>query len=116
MEISRQAPDTRTYLFFLLILFVAVLWAVFLLEQGVVWLSALLFIIAVGMSFFSFTYYKKLRSWIFFYLIVLVALLWAVFLLEKGVFWMSALLFIIAVGMSFFSFMMVDEEKAEERK
>lgn len=118
MELSRQPPDPRTYLFFYLILFVAVLWAIFLLITGtLVYLSISIVIVAAFISLFSFTYYRKVRTWIFFYLIVLVALLWAVFLLQQGVMiWVSVLLFIMAAGMSFFSFVMVDEETAEAQK
>ncbi len=115
MEISRQPPDKRTYLFFFLILLAAVLWATFLLITGtLVYLSISIVIIAAFISMFSFTYYRKIRTWIFFYLIVLVALLWAVFLLEQGVMIeVSVLLFIMAAGMSFFSFVMEDDKTAE---
>lgn len=45
----------RTCIFFYLIVLVALLWAVFLLVQGIMlWMSMLLFIIAGGMSIFSF--------------------------------------------------------------
>lgn len=112
MELPRQQPEKRTYLFFFLILLVAILWATFLLVTGtMVYLSISIVIVAAFISLFSFTYYRKLRTWIFFYLIILVALLWAVFLLKQGVMiWMSVLLFIVAGGMSIFSFVMTDEE------
>jgi len=115
---SRQKPEKRAYLFFFLILLVAILWATFLLITGtMVYLSISIVLIAAFISLFSFTYYRKLRTWIFFYLIVLVALLWAVFLLEQGVMiWMSALLFIVAGGMSIFSFVMEDEEQEPVQK
>lgn len=118
MELTRQPPEKRTYLFFFLILFAAVLWATFLLMTGtMVYLSISIMIIAAFISLFSFTYYRKLRTWIFFYLIVLVALLWAVFLLQQGVMlWMSVLLFIVAGGMSTFSFVMMDDEQQEGEK
>ncbi|OPY37407.1 MAG: hypothetical protein A4E35_01323 [Methanoregula sp. PtaU1.Bin051] len=118
MEISRQLPEKRTYLFFLLILLAAVLWATFLLVTGtLVYLSISIVIIAAFISLFSFTYYRKIRTWIFFYLIVLVALLWAVFLLQQGVMlWVSVLLFVMAAGMSFFSFVMEDEAPAKGEK
>ncbi len=118
MEISRQQPDKRTYIFFFLILLVAILWATFLLITGtMIYLSISIVLIAAFISLFSFTYYRKLRTWIFFYLIVLVALLWAVFLLVQGVMiWMSVLLFIVAGGMSIFSFVMADEEPGPEQK
>lgn len=113
MEIPRQQPDKRTYLFFFLILLVAILWATFLLVTGtMIYLSVSIVLIAAFISLFSFTYYRKLRTWIFFYLIILVALLWAVFLLKQGVMiWMSVLLFIVAGGMSIFSFVLTDEEQ-----
>ena len=112
MEISRQQPDKRTYIFFFLILLVALLWATFLLVTGTMAIvSVMIVIIAAFVSLFSFTSYGKLRTWIFFYLIVLVALLWAVFLLEQGVMiWMSVLLFIVAGGMTIFSFVMDDNQ------
>ena len=45
----------RTWIFFYLIVFTATLWAVFLLRQGeMIWVSALLFLIAGGTSIFSF--------------------------------------------------------------
>lgn len=115
MEKSKTPPDKRTYLFFFLILFAAILWATFLLMTGtMVYLSISIVIIAAFISLFSFTYYRKIRTWIFFYLIVLVALLWAVFLLEQGVMiWVSVLLFIIAGGMTTFSFVMTDQEQEE---
>lgn len=47
----------RTWIFFYLIVLTAILWASFLLMQGVmVWVSALLFIIAGGTSLFSFLF------------------------------------------------------------
>ena len=45
----------RTWIFFYLIVLVAVLWASFLLMQGaMIWVSALLFLIAGGTTIFSF--------------------------------------------------------------
>ena len=118
MEISRQQPDKRTYIFFLLIFLVALLWATFLLVTGTMAIvSVSIVIIAAFVSLFSFTGYGKLRTWIFFYLIVLVALLWAVFLLQQGVMiWMSILLFIVAGGMTIFSFVMNDEQEGKEEE
>jgi hypothetical protein len=118
MELSRQPPEKRTYLFFFLILFAALLWATFLLITGTfIYLSLSIVIIAAFISLFSFTYYRKIRTWIFFYLIVLVALLWAVFLLQQGVMiWVSVLLFIMAAGISTFSFVMTDEEEEDKKQ
>jgi len=45
----------RTWIFFYLIVLVALLWATFLLVNGVmIWVSVLLFIVAAGISIFSF--------------------------------------------------------------
>jgi hypothetical protein len=118
MEISRQPPENRTYLFFFLILFVAILWATFLLTTGtMVYLSLSIVIIAAFVSLFAFTYHRKIRTWIFFYLIILVALLWGAFLLQQGtLIWVSVLLFALAGGMSIFSFVMTDEEPAQHKE
>ncbi len=106
-------PDTRTWIFFFLILLVAMLWASFLLIRGeMIAVSTTLAIIAAFISFFSFICSTKYRTWIFFYLIVLVALLWASFLLMQGaMIWVSALLFIVAGGTTIFSFLFTEQEK-----
>nr|WP_321350401.1 hypothetical protein [uncultured Methanoregula sp.] len=103
-------PEKRTWIFFFLILLVAILWASFLLIRGeMVETSLLLAITAIFISIFSFVHCSRHRLWIFFYLIVLVAILWASFLLMKGaMIWVSALLFILAGGTTIFSFLLVE--------
>ena len=113
MEITCTIPDKRTWIFFFLILFVALLWSSFLLVTGqMLATSVMLAVLAGFISLFSFTCCAKYRSWIFFYLIVLVALLWASFLLMQGVMvWVSVLLVLISVGSSLFSFMFCEKEQ-----
>ncbi|MCK9579213.1 MAG: hypothetical protein M0Q92_02040 [Methanoregula sp.] len=105
--------EKRTWIFFFLILLVALLWAAFLLIQGeMVAVSSTLAITAAFISFFSFTCCTKYRTWIFFYLIVLTAILWSSFLLMQGaMLWVSAFLFIVAGGTSIFSFLFCESEQ-----
>jgi hypothetical protein len=112
MESCCTVPEKRTWIFFFLILLVALLWASFLLLRGeMVTVSTTLAIIAAFISFFSFTLCTKYRTWIFFYLIVLTAILWASFLLMQGaMIWVSALLFIVAGGTCIFSFLFCETE------
>lgn len=106
-------PDKRTWIFFFLIVLVALLWASFLLIRGeMIAVSTTLAVIAAFISFFSFICSTKYRTWIFLYLIVLVALLWASFLLMQGaMIWVSALLFIVAGGTTIFSFLFTEKER-----
>ena len=106
-------PEKRTWIFFFLILLVALLWASFLLIRGeMIAVSITLAITAGFISIFSFVITRKYRTWIFFYLILLVALLWASFLMMQGAMvWVSTLLFIIAGGTTIFSFLLCDGEE-----
>ncbi|NMB79372.1 MAG: hypothetical protein GYA23_09815 [Methanomicrobiales archaeon] len=112
MEACAMHPEKRTWIFFFLILLVALLWATFLLIRGeMVAVSTTLAVVAAFISFFSFTCCTKYRTWIFFYLIVLTAVLWATFLLLQGAMvWVSALLFIVAGGTTIFSFLFCETE------
>ena len=113
MESICRLPEKRTWIFFFLILLVALLWATFLLIRGeMVAVSTTLAIIAAFISFFSFTCCTKFRTWIFFYLIVLTAVLWATFLLmQRAMIWVSALLFTVAGGTTVFSFLFCEDEQ-----
>ena len=110
MDTSCTVPEKRTWIFFFLILLVALLWASFLLYKGqMAEMSILLAITSVFISLFSFTYCTQHRTPISFYLIVFVAILWASFLLIRGaMIWVSALLFIVAVCTSIFSFHLIE--------
>ena len=106
-------PYKRTWVFFFLILFVALLWSVFLLvNEQMIGTSIMMGTLAAFISLFSFTCCAKYRKWIFFYLIVFVALLWAAFLMrQEAMIWVSILLVIVSVGMSMFSFMFCETEQ-----
>jgi hypothetical protein len=106
-------PEKRTWVFFFLILFVALLWAAFLLVRGeMIAVSTALVMIAVFISLFSFIHCKKMRTWIFFYLIVMTAMLWASFLLMKGaMIWVSAFIFLVSGGVSIFAFCFYEAEQ-----
>jgi hypothetical protein len=103
-------PEKRTWIFFFLILLVALLWASFLLIRGqMVEMSIMLAVSAVFISLFSFVHCTSHRTWIMFYLIVFVAILWASFLLIRGAMvWVSALLFIVAGCTTIFSFLLIE--------
>ena len=103
MATESRAPRERTRIFFFLILFVAVLWAVFLLHKGevlqFVFLFASLAAINPVVGFIEIRNHKKNRTLLLFYCLVLVALLWAAFLSYFGVhLWVSFFIFIISVG------------------
>jgi hypothetical protein len=104
MATATSAPKERTRIFFYLILFVAVLWAVFLLHKGemlqFVFLFASLAAINPVVGFIEIRDSGKSRTLLLFYTLVLVALLWAAFLSYLGVhLWISLFIFIIAVGL-----------------
>ena len=103
MATELRAPGERTRIFFFLILFVAVLWAIFLLHKGemlqFVFLFASLAAINLVVGFIEIRNHQKNRTLLLFYCLVLVALLWAAFLYYFGVhLWVSFFIFIIAVG------------------
>lgn len=104
MATETRAPNKRSRVFFYLILFVAVLWAVFLLHKGevlqFVFLFASLAAINPVVGFIEIRESGKARTLLLFYTLVLVALLWAAFLYYFGVhLWVSLFIFIIAVGL-----------------
>ncbi len=103
MGVTDLSQANRTRVFFFLILFAAVLWAVFLLQRGeILQLSILVASLAAINPVVAFIEVRKprqARSVFFLYLLVLVALLWATFLAVLGVqLWVSMFLFIIAIG------------------
>jgi len=103
MATVRSAPEQRTRVFFFLILFVAVLWAVFLLHKGevlqFVFLFASLAAINPVVGFIEIRNSGEKHTLFLFYCLMLVALLWAAFLLYAGIhLWISLFIFIIVVG------------------
>jgi hypothetical protein len=114
MELFAETPHQRMRVFFFLILSVAVLWALFLLQQGEMmqftFMFASLAAINPVVAFMDMKDPRKTRTLFFFYLLILVALLWAVFLLYLGVhLWVSLFIFIIAVGVPFILHVMESE-------
>ena len=111
METSVDNPKIRTWIFFYLIILTALLWATFLLTEGVmIETSIALFIIATLMSSFSFTFTRQARSWITLYLIVFAGILWAAFLLVQGVMVIvSVFLISVAACVNIFSFIWIEE-------
>nr|WP_319377069.1 hypothetical protein [uncultured Methanoregula sp.] len=93
----------RTRVFFFLILFASVVWAVFLLQRGEFLIFSFMFagLVAVNpvIAFIEIRNPEEARSLFLFYILVLAALLFAIFLLLLGVhLWISLFLFIIAAG------------------
>nr|WP_321350404.1 hypothetical protein [uncultured Methanoregula sp.] len=93
----------RTRVFFFLILFASVVWAVFLLQRGEFLIFSFMFagLVSVNpvIAFIEIRNPEEARSLFLFYVLVLAALLFAIFLLLLGVhLWISLFLFIIAVG------------------
>lgn len=98
-----STPQQRNRVLFFLILFVAVLWAVFLLNKGemlqFIFLFASLAAINPVVGFIELKNHQQNRTLFLFYCLVLVALLWAAFLLYLGIhLWISLFIFIIVVG------------------
>lgn len=116
MDTSVENPRLRTWIFFYLIVLTALLWATFLLTQGVmIETSVALVIIATFMSSFSFTFTKKARNWVYLNLIIFAAVLWAAFLLVQGVMIVVSIFMIsVASCINIFSFIWIDEEVTAE--
>ena len=89
MGITGLSQENRTRVFFFLILFAAVLWAVFLLQRGEIFqlsiLVASLAAINPVVGLIEVRNPRKARSLFFLYLLILVGLLWATFLIVLGV-------------------------------
>ena len=103
MDTTGRDRFHRTRVFFFLILFTAVVWAVFLLQRGEILIFSFMFAGLASanplIAFVEIRNPEEARSLFFFYILVLAALLWAIFLLMLGIhLWMSLLLFIIAIG------------------
>jgi len=103
MDAGSRERVRRTRVFFFLILFAAVLWAVFLLQRGQLLLFSFMFAGLVSINpviaLVEIRNPDEARSLFLFYVLILAALLFAIFLLMVGVhLWVSLLLFIIAIG------------------
>jgi hypothetical protein len=111
METSVENPQLRTWIFFYLIVLTALLWATFLLTQGVmIEASITLFIIGTLMSSFSFTFTEKARSLVSLYIIIFADVLWAAFLLMQDVMVVVSVFMIsVAACVNIFSFIWIWE-------
>ena len=85
MGITGPSQENRTRVFFFLILFAAVLWAVFLLQRGeILQLSILVASLAAinpVVALIEVRNPRQARSLFFLHLLALMAILWAMFLL-----------------------------------
>ena len=112
MESSENDGILRPWIFLLLIILTALLWATFLLTRGeMITTSVALAVIATFMSSFAFTFSKKLRPYIYLNLIIFAAVLWATFLLIQGVMiTVSLFMYAVAGCINIFAFLWIDEE------
>jgi predicted PurR-regulated permease PerM len=120
MDLVGYTPTRRTRIFFILIFFVAVLWALFLLWQGYLlgfgFIFAFLAMVNPVVAFIDMKKEEKTRSFFILYLIVLVGLLWASVLMVMGVqIWISLFIFIVCIGIPAFLHIM-DTEPAPAKK
>jgi ABC-type cobalamin transport system permease subunit len=110
ITVERQ-KELRTWIFFLLIVLVALLWATFLLTRGeMLYTSVALAIIATFMSSFAFTFTTKFKQYIYLNLIIFAAVLWASFLLIQGVMiYVSLFMYAVAGCINIFAFLWVEQ-------
>ncbi len=114
---AERQKELRTWIFFLLIVLVALLWATFLLTRGdMLYTSVALAIIATFMSSFAFTFTTKFKNYIYLNLIIFAAVLWASFLLMQGVMIMVSLfMYAVAGGINIFAFLWVEQNPDDEQ-
>lgn len=113
---AERQKELRTWVFFFLIVLVALLWATFLLTRGeMVSTSVAIAIIATFMSSFAFTFTPKFKRYIYLNLIIFAAVLWASFLLMQGVMIVVSLfMYAVAGGINIFAFLWVEQNPEEE--
>lgn len=117
MEVPpKRQKELRTWIFFLLIVLVALLWATFLLTRGeMLYTSVAIAIIATFMSSFAFTFTTKFKGYIYLNLIIFAAVLWATFLLMQGaLLFVSLFMYVVAGGINIFAFLWVEQNPEEE--
>jgi hypothetical protein len=117
METTAGKKDgvLRSWVFLLLIILTALLWATFLLTRGeMLFMSVALALIATFMSSFAFTFSRKLRPYLFLNVIIFAAILWATFLLLQGIMiGVSLFMYAVAGCINIFAFLWVDEDAAD---
>ncbi|MDO9326577.1 MAG: hypothetical protein Q7T80_16630 [Methanoregula sp.] len=114
---EKRQKELRTWVFFLLIVLVALLWATFLLTRGeMIYTSIALAIIATFMSSFAFTFTTKFKRYIYLNLIIFAAILWASFLLMQGaMIVVSLFMYAIAGGINIFAFLWIEQNPEDEQ-
>ncbi|MDP3563614.1 MAG: hypothetical protein Q8R70_03915 [Methanoregula sp.] len=107
----------RTWVFFFLIVLVALLWATFLLTRGeMLYTSVALAIIATFMSSFAFTFTTKFKRYIYLNLIIFAAVLWASFLLMQGaMIVVSLFMYAVAGCINIFAFLWIEQNPEDEQ-
>ena len=114
--VERQ-KELRTWVFFFLIVLVALLWATFLLTRGeMIYTSVALAIIATFMSSFAFTFTTKFKRYIYLNLIIFAAVLWASFLLMQGaMIVVSLFMYAVAGCINIFAFLWIEQNPEDEQ-
>jgi membrane associated rhomboid family serine protease len=114
--VERQ-KKLRTWVFFFLIVLVALLWATFLLTRGeMIYTSVALAIIATFMSSFAFTFTTKFKRYIYLNLIIFAAVLWASFLLMQGaMIVVSLFMYAVAGCINIFAFLWIEQNPEDEQ-
>jgi hypothetical protein len=114
---AKRQKELRTWVFFFLIVLVALLWATFLLTRGeMIYTSVALAIIATFMSSFAFTFTTKFKRYIYLNLIIFAAILWASFLLVQGaMIVVSLFMYAVAGCINIFAFLWVEQNPDDDQ-
>ncbi len=114
--VERQ-KELRTWVFFFLIVLVALLWATFLLTRGeMIYTSVALAIIATFMSSFAFMFTTRFKRYIYLNLIIFAAILWATFLLMQGaMIIVSLFMYAVAGCINIFAFLWIEQNPEDEQ-
>jgi hypothetical protein len=109
------SSSQRVRVIFFLIVFVAALWAVFLIRQHEFFQFTIMIALIAGLNpvfvFIDVKNSQRLRGWIFFYLIALVGMLWATFLVVQGVLLLASLaIFFVVSGTTLYLLVKEDTE------
>ncbi|MEI7857722.1 MAG: hypothetical protein WCH85_09485 [Methanomicrobiales archaeon] len=114
---EKRQKELRTWVFFLLIVFVALLWATFLLTRGVIiYTSIALAIIATFMSSCALTFTTRFKRYIYLNLIIFAAFLCTSFLFMQGaMIFVSLIMYAVAAGINIFAFLWIKQNPEDEQ-
>jgi MFS family permease len=114
---DKHQKELRTWVFFFLIVLVALLWATFLLTRGeMLFTSVSLAIIATFMSSFAFTFTTRFKRYIYLNLIIFAAILWATFLLmQSAMLAVSLFMYAVAGCINIFAFLWIEQNPEDEQ-